>query len=241
MRAIWVLPLWLLQQLSGLHAEASGQPIAVAYSAHVGGFVVGVAAVLILKMTRVDQKLSKASEKKAILYENHPLYEQGLNYKEQGKMRLAEASFSSLLRQQPSHVEALLELSRLQENPAEAVDLANRAIQQAQRSGKEEMVLYAYNDIAEQGLTKYLDERSLFAVAKCFERTLPEESFILYHRIIERFPQSALAPKAMLEIARLQLEDSPHLAIKTLQELVAYYNGTVFAEQARSMLRKLEP
>lgn len=52
--AYLVLPFWFAQDVAGMTSEDS---TGVAYSAHVGGFVLGVVLVLLLRVTRLEQKL----------------------------------------------------------------------------------------------------------------------------------------------------------------------------------------
>lgn len=238
-RAMWVLPVWLILQLLGLRAEVAGLSMSVAYSAHVVGFAFGMLTVFVFKLIRVDQSLVQASEKKAILLENHPLLEKGLLYKQQGSLRLAEASFASLLRQHPEHVDAMLELAHVKTEPKEVAALVNQAVRQAQRGGTEDHVFYVYRDIVDKNLTHVLDERSLYTIAKCFETKFEDEAFRLYFRITEEFPQSPIAPKAMLDLARLYQPTEPHRAIEVLQQLMTQYQGSTFAEQAHNLLRKI--
>jgi hypothetical protein len=66
LRALYVFPLWFLQQLLASRFEASGQGDQVAYSAHVGGLLFGVAIALLLRWSGHDarQAAEPASEEK---------------------------------------------------------------------------------------------------------------------------------------------------------------------------------
>jgi membrane associated rhomboid family serine protease len=56
-----VLPLWFLSDLLGAYVEAHGMNAGVAYSAHVGGFVLGVILALALKLSGYEARLLEAT------------------------------------------------------------------------------------------------------------------------------------------------------------------------------------
>jgi membrane associated rhomboid family serine protease len=55
-RALYVLPIWFIQQVLAYRLELSGEGEGVAYSAHVGGFVFGLLAAVVLRRLGVGKE-----------------------------------------------------------------------------------------------------------------------------------------------------------------------------------------
>lgn len=240
MKAYWALPLWLAQQLLGMWSE--GKLTAVAYSAHVGGFVFGLAFAALVKAIGADRRLKQASEDRATLYQEHPLYLKGLTFLERGNREAAESAFGQLLQEHPDHTAAALELYRLKRSAIEAARAASRAVVLARRSGDLTTPLTIYTDISQRHPEAVLDDRSLFAIAECYEKgDSPQAAIDAYQRLLELHPQSPIAARALLNVATIykdRLRD-PYRAQEILTRVLQAYGGTPFAERAREMLTEL--
>src|SRR5229473_3442104 len=81
--AYWLLPLWLLMEI--FYGSLFGQASGVAHWAHVGGFVFGALAALVIGRTGLEHKANAAIEEK-ISWTADPAIVQGTELMEQGKL-----------------------------------------------------------------------------------------------------------------------------------------------------------
>jgi len=105
--AFVVLPLWFGEQL--LYASNAGEGSGVAFSAHVGGFVFGVGAALLIKLTRIEERYISPQIEAATTIEQHPALEQAMDARLSGDFAAARAHLDLLLRQQPENLDAWVE------------------------------------------------------------------------------------------------------------------------------------
>lgn len=241
LRAYWALPLWLLQQVLGMWSE--GQHLTpVAYSAHVGGFALGVVVALVMKSLGADKKLEGAAQQQAVVYTEHPLLMDALQQRDQGNIPGAVASLEQLLREKPDHLDAALELYRLQEDPSLAVEAAGKAIILAKRGGDMDTPLAVYADMNQRHPGAMWNDRALLSVAETYDRRGdPSSAVSVYERLVRTDPDSPLAPKALINWARICKEQLNRFdqAREILEHVVNNYHDSAFADVAERMLREL--
>ncbi len=234
MRAFWALPLWLLQQLLGLATESTFAT--VAYSAHVAGFTLGVVVALGLKMSGVDRQLVKGSEERATLYAQHPGFDRGMDLLDAGDDAGARQCFKDVLAQDKGNTAALVKLAGLEPDPATAADLASRAVMATRREGDRITPRSIYIDHMQRHPRAPLTDRALFSVAECFGDDAPQEAIAVYRVLLTVHGRSVMAPKAMLNVARIYRDlDNLDAARKALAAVRKHYPGSAFAEQADSL------
>jgi membrane associated rhomboid family serine protease len=108
--ALVSLPIWFVAQALQLVFEVSGMP-GIAYSAHVGGFVFGVAFAGGLKLSGLDEKLQKlADDGDDAGWEEHPDYVTALPLVETDP-KAAVPLLRKVLVDRPTHEEARLSLA----------------------------------------------------------------------------------------------------------------------------------
>src|SRR3989449_9961971 len=81
--AYWLLPLWVLMEV--FYGSLFGQASGVAHWAHVGGFIFGALAALVIGRTGLEHKANAAIEEK-ISWTADPAIVQGTELMEQGKL-----------------------------------------------------------------------------------------------------------------------------------------------------------
>jgi membrane associated rhomboid family serine protease len=114
-----MLPLWLgWEVLSGMWLTGSS----VAHWAHVGGFVVGGAAALGLRVTGLETKLDAAVES-TVTVDQDPRILTAIEHMDRGRPRDAVPVLQALLREEPGNIDALLSLLRA------ATELGDDALQ----------------------------------------------------------------------------------------------------------------
>jgi len=247
LRAFWVLPLWLLQQLLGLLLEGQAvavgaeQAVPVAYSAHVAGFLTGLLVGVAFKTSGLDLKLKKVSKEEATVYTQSPRFEEGLQQLQGGDNEAAAASFQAVLTEQPDHLDALLKLWPLEQDPQQAAALASRAVLLAKRGGDLLTPINIFRELKELHPRAPLDERGLLTVAQCQQSSAPLQAVDIYQELLTRHPESPLLPKAMLDLARLHLDmlGEPEEAQAVLRQLLQEHGDTPFGHQARLLLKEL--
>lgn len=114
MRAFFVVGLWALEQLLMTWFEASGARLQVAYSAHAGGLVYGVAVAVWLRRSGVDARLGALiGETVEQGWEADPRMETALSHVRAERDVEAIAVLVDLARSDPTNEEARLELFAL--------------------------------------------------------------------------------------------------------------------------------
>ena len=238
MRAYWALPFWFVQQALGMWTEGY---TAVAYSAHVGGFAVGLVVALLMKVSGGDRRLHAASEAKATIFSQHPLYLEALTQLERGDRATAEATLERVLREQPDHVDAALELFRLSldKGALPAARAASRALALCKRAGDLPSAQALYVELRARQPEAPLDDRSLFFLAQAFEKKDPTVAAAIYEQLYSLHPDSSIAPKAMLSCAQLHRQklSASDRSQQILSLVLERYPGTPFAEVAAELLR----
>ena len=112
--AYLMLPLWLLQQVvyASFHEGEGG----VAFSAHIGGFVFGAAIALVMKFTQVEEKFIAPSIERKVSLEQNPLFLKGVQLAESKDYTGALIHLQKVVREDPSHFEAFMEMRRIAES-----------------------------------------------------------------------------------------------------------------------------
>jgi membrane associated rhomboid family serine protease len=241
MKAYWAVPLWLIGQFLGLATEGHHAET-VAYSAHVGGFVMGAAVALVMRLIGVDRRLKTASEDRATVFSQDSVFVEGLEQLERGDHAAALSAFEAMLRKDPGHLDAAMEIYRLQKDPTEAVQAANQALVLAKRSGDMITPLTIYADVNQRHPGAPWDDRTLFAVAECFEHKGDVNAAVtVYEKLVALHPDSPVAPKALLNIAAAFAKsfNQKERARQALEQILEMYPGSPFADKAMEMLGQL--
>jgi membrane associated rhomboid family serine protease len=109
-----MLPLWFGEQLfMGLMVSGLGIEGGVAYWAHAGGFLFGVAFAFALRSARVEERyIAPRIEAKVspTVVRTHPLLERALRLKEGGEPRAAWMMLSRVLADEPHNLDACLSI-----------------------------------------------------------------------------------------------------------------------------------
>lgn len=238
-RAFWALPIWLLQQLMGLYSESAF--VVVAYSSHVSGFALGVAAALIFKFSGADRRLATSSDKRATLYSQHPGFSQGMDHLERKNLPAARECFEEAVQDEPENAEALTRLAALVDSPIRAADLSGRAVLALRKTGDRLGPRGVFIAHQRRHPDEAMSDRALFAVAECFQADAPREAISVYELLLSQHTASIMAPKAMLNMAELYVRglDNPAAAKKVLAAVKNRYPGSAFSDQADQMLQAM--
>jgi membrane associated rhomboid family serine protease len=108
--AYWLLPLWLFTEV--FYGSLFGQASGVAHWAHVGGFIFGALAALVIQRTGLEHKANAVIEDK-IGWTADPAIVQGTEFMEQGKLDEAIAVLQKHVAVKPDAMDAYSLLRQL--------------------------------------------------------------------------------------------------------------------------------
>jgi membrane associated rhomboid family serine protease len=108
--AYWLLPMWLFMEI--FYGSLFGQSTGVAHWAHVGGFIFGALAALVIQRTGLEQKANAVIEDK-IGWTADPAVLQGTEFMEQGKLDEAIAVLQKHVAVKPDAADAYAILRQL--------------------------------------------------------------------------------------------------------------------------------
>jgi membrane associated rhomboid family serine protease len=240
-RALYALPLWFLEEAFHSYFEAGGG--GVAHSAHVGGFVFGVAVGLALKHSGVEQKhLMLADEVEEEWTERNPELEEGLVFERGGQKSAALGNFRRVLAREPGHpvarshgLDCAIELRK----PEIVRELAEPAMRDLLRDGDRDAATALYTRLADAGLADALGDRLLADLARA---CLPSEAHApvgvhVVRQLLAAPAPSPLLPGLLWQVAEAQrAAGHTEMAARTLGRLIDRFPMDPFADSARARL-----
>jgi membrane associated rhomboid family serine protease len=205
-RAYVVLPLWfLMQALSALLEYGSSDGGGVAYSAHVGGFVFGVAVGGVMRFSGLDRKLDERDDE--VVFDA-----------QRGVVTLP--------------VDLVQQLRTDAATPM-LVAAADRFLQEAGREGRVREVVAAYAVIAKRDDMRLSDRALLVASQAAGDVGDAELAIMAVRDLMTHHPGSTLIPRALWDTAEVQRKAGrTDLAERTLDHLRTRYPDDPFAKQA---------
>lgn len=199
-----MLPLWFLQQL--FYAGVADQS-EVAFHAHIGGFIFGAVVALLMKTTGVEEKyLAPAIEKKVSLVQN-PLYLQGMEKSEVGDYPGALLLLEKVIRQEPNHLDAYMEMIRISEISKDESGYAKYMagmLEALVRTKESNLLRTMYRQYLDHMQHRPLPPRTIFALAGFFEEEHDAATSLqLYELLTTGYPDDPLAMKGWSRMARI--------------------------------------
>ena len=206
--AFIMLPLWFLQQ--ALFAGFSDQSAGVAFWAHIGGFFFGALFAFAMDYFRIEQKyVAPVIESKVSLQQN-PLFLQAIDLSEKGDYAQALVMLQKVVRQEPTHLDALLEMRRLYEITGDGDGYTKTCagmIDAVLRKKDTEMILAYYDQFRQSPLRKDLPAKTMFSLASFFEEQKEDlAAAALYEELVATNTGDVVAMKASSRLTRLYIE-----------------------------------
>jgi membrane associated rhomboid family serine protease len=238
-----VLPLWLLQQfLIASLDDGSGGGVAV--WAHIGGFAFGAIVAAVVKLTNFEEKFIAPSIEKKVSLEQNPLFLKGMQLSENKDYPGALICLQKVVRQDPNHYEAYMEMRTIAEVTGDRVGY-NRNM-----AGIFDIVLRNREfDLFVDLLTPYKDHplrdalpaRTLMGIGKFFEEQNDSVTAISYYeQLVQRYHDDPLAIKAYSRLAHLyhdKLEDK-NRAVEAFRE--AYFHPQSSEDWRKGLLMEMK-
>ncbi len=239
----WVaLLFWFAEQLLMARIEAVAS-VGVAYSAHVGGFVMGLATAGVLVATGVDRRMEAASAAESVVFEADPAFVEATLHLEAGRPAEALAKADELLARDPAHTEAFeLGLRAARSSDVTAAARLTRSViahasQAADHRGVVERWTLARRNVPEVVHDPETLQRVITAARREAHAAVALDAVAEMHRHHARAPE---APRAYWIGAELY-EQAGRLdqARVALQALVTHHPADALTEQARRKLDAL--
>jgi len=210
--AFFVLPIWFLIQLIYGISEL-GLYSNIAYMAHVGGFASGlvimaIGMLMFAKKQTVTEEENIEGEKAILRARSSPMdLLEAQKLINEGKLTDGKEKLIKILQAKPTHSSAklaLIEAHLADGNHKEAEVLAKNLVEQLLASENLPMI----RDIARMfiGLkaSHGIPDRVLFEIARSYdERMEYDDAVLFYDELANRYPQSPLTPKSLLQAAKL--------------------------------------
>lgn len=220
----WImLPLWLFSQVS--FALIYGENTPVAFWAHIGGFVFGVAAALFIKVTLVEEAfLVPALEEKTNLFTQHAEVKAALACIETGRHPESIRHLQTALRDDPDDIDALHLLAQSHRGMgqrAEAANVLRRKLKVHLRQREKDLAIDTYFDMIEANPDTSLSPREVLslapALAQCEQH---QEAVQLYRGVLDSGAEPLFKLKASFALADLYVQDyKGHLALEVLKSV----------------------
>jgi membrane associated rhomboid family serine protease len=205
MPAFVVLPLWFIQQVLELRSETAGGG-GVAFSAHVGGFVFGLAVAGVAKGMKFEDKYVDPHVLAQTTWSLDPRLLQAMEARKVGNLEGAQASLDSLMTDANCSVEALqiamdvaLEAEDTQRYDTAATRLLASYVQSKETALAEDLVREV-TDNRDLRIPRFLAR-----AAPLIERTGNREWAIsLYERLYDADPVSRNAVPSLMKLGALR-------------------------------------
>ena len=241
------LGLWFLQQLFyGL--LTAGAAAGVAFWAHVGGFLFGMAAGVGLKFFKVEEKfLAPKIEKEIEKVELNPKLLQAFDLKDKGDLKGAIALLKEVVSEEPQNVDARLELARCcfaNGDKGDAASEFEKVIEVLFAKGEVETALNTYQEVSASGIEGTLSPRAKFTIGTRLSAEGEYQASVQLFGLLTRdHPRDRLAPLALLRCSKIFLHNlrDRNLAKGALTHLLVNYPDFEGREEARRLLEAMTP
>lgn len=206
-RAAIVLPFWFAEQ-AFLATEAPSW-YGVAFWAHVGGFVFGLAAAALIRLTRLEERWVDPAIGKQISWSQHPSLVRASEARFAGDVATAERELAVVLREQPENLDALrlaFDLALESNRGAEAVRCADRLLSLYLRRGETQLARGLVFDVMRNARDRVTPRFGLAAARFMEKEGEVNEALELNEQVAAAFPADGSALQALVRIAALRRE-----------------------------------
>ena len=243
----WVaLGFWFTEQL--LYAIVSQSTFSgVAFFAHVGGFLFGLACGFSMKFMRVEERyLTEKIEKQIETVTLHPKLEEAFKRRDAGDTVGAISLLKEVLNEEPSNTDAKLELARsllLLEKKSEASTEYEKILTLLYEKGKMEELFNVYLEVYDNKIEHFFLPRIQFRIGTYLSsREEYMKAVELFSLIVKHHPDDKLAPVALLKTGRIFLKNigNEMLGKGALEFLINNYPDYSGINEAKTLLMESE-
>lgn len=199
-----VFPFWFLEQVA---LNAIAPDAGVAWSAHIGGFLFGVAFAVAMKLFSVEEKWIHPAIEKEIGWEQHPALTKAGELRSMGNLEGAREQLKVGLAADPSNVDgwrALFDVCADLKDDAEAARAATRWLELLTSKGETDLALVASAEALDQVRVEAFPARFWFVAATAREKSGDARAaYEAYEALVTRFPADALAARALVKMSEI--------------------------------------
>jgi membrane associated rhomboid family serine protease len=242
------MPYYLVGQLlAWWMMRKTGEVSGVAYTAHIAGFAFGMVFALLMKVTRVEEKIINPRIESKVSFSASPVVAEAFELMDKGNYAMAQGKLQSHLAVLPNDVGALMALIQVYQhagNFEQVNQLFARVIRQHLTKGDKEAALYAYDSLLsafpEDQVNPKLPVRDWMMICQYVrELDMPREAAVEYERIAKTCPTDPLAVRACLEGGESALViNDLGLAIRLFEMALTLNPTDVYQSRARMGIDK---
>jgi membrane associated rhomboid family serine protease len=236
------LAIYALTQAVYAYFESGTEYTSVAYSAHLGGFVMGAAVAGVWKLTGFDEKLQQEVEEEQVAFREDPAFEEASELILQGRKREAMEKLGELVSRRPDHQQALGQMVTLSHQLGDeeaTVEASALLIGACAVKGEHDRVVAAYQQLSRFGPQELaLDDRSLQLSVRA-ARAIGDPSVAVeaLNALEEKHPKSPLIARSLWDAAELfRQRGHQEQAAEMLREIAKRFPMDPIADQARRRL-----
>jgi hypothetical protein len=218
--AYWLLPLWLFSEI--FYGSLSGSSGGVAHWAHVGGFLFGALAGVVIQHSGLEQKANKAIEEK-VGWTNDSELEQANGMMEHGQLAEAQVILTNYVAAKPNSLDAwslLRQIFTRQNDTRNYLDATVKTCALHLRANEVEAAFQDYAEFLNSGGSKMPPATWLELCKGAEEMQDFERAFAEYQQLAQTYPAERQGLTAQLSAARLCLK-----RLKRPQDALALYQA----------------
>jgi membrane associated rhomboid family serine protease len=221
--AFALLPLWLVMEV--FYGTLFGQNSGVAHWAHVGGFIFGAIAAVVIQRTGLEQQANEAIEAK-VGWTADPAIVQATDLNEQDKPDEAIAVLKKYIVTKPDSVDAHSLLQKIywrKNDIAGHCDVSVKLCQIYLKTKDEEAALNEYQEFQKMGGSK-MPAAMWLEICRIFEgRQDYEHAVTEYEQLAEAYPDEKQSLLALLAAGRILLKNlnRPYNALRFYEAAAA--------------------
>lgn len=216
--AFVVLPMWFVQQIIEMKFEAGS---GTAFSAHVGGFVFGMAFAFIVKISQVEEKHIAPKIKKEVSWEIDPRIAAAMQARDRFDFETAKSTLEPVLREKPNDVDALrtaVDIGRAAEDGALLDNYGSRLLSRLMEMKDEDAARELVQDLTSvvdpKVMPKFTGRAAAFA-----ERIGDRDwAMILYEKALGADPFGAGAVMSLVKIGSIRKAQGDTAGARTAYE-----------------------
>ena len=240
--AWFALGFWFAEQL--FYAMITkGVTTGVAFFAHVGGFIFGLAAGFGMKFLKVEEKfLSGKIEKQIEIVSLNPKLEDAFTKRDNGDAEGAISLLREVIKEEPLNSDARLELARslfFLDKKNEASIEYETLLSQLYEKGERDRLLNIYLEVYEKNIDYLFSPKTQFRIGSFLASKEDYKKAVeLLSLIVKHYPEDKLAPAALLKAGRIFLQKLEEVSLGkgALEFLTKNYPDYSETAEARYLL-----
>ena len=204
-----MLPLWLAQQFFYAMLDKDGS-YQVAFWAHIGGFAFGALFAFGMKRFQIEERFIAPKIERKVGLAQHPDFLRAMNLSEQENYPDALILLHRVVRDDPNHLEAYLEMRRIAELNKDVTSYTKFSVAIFDillRTRDWDLLLDVYQQYQNSPFRQPLPAKSLLGLGTFFEETLDFRSAAEhYEEVTTNHPQDPVSLRAYSKLARLYFD-----------------------------------